>query len=112
MVLADDSYVVVTSAAEGAELRLVGARPPGACPIVLVVEGDVAMGGSGVPTGFDGALLVSGSLRVCGPSSLRGHLFAGTLLVSAPLSVELAREWRASPLSGLACPTVVALDGP
>lgn len=108
---ADGGYVVVASAGEGAELRLTGARQSGACPIVLVVEGDVAIGEEGIQTGFHGAFLVSGSLRVCGPSSLRGHLFAGDLLVSAPLSVELASDWRERPLSGLASPVVVALDG-
>ena len=108
----DDGYVVVTSAAEGAELRLTGARPPGACPIVLVVQGAAALGEPGVPTAFDGALLVLGSLRVCGPSVLGGHLFAGDLLVSAPLSVELASDWRMRPLAGLVSPALVSLDGP
>src|SRR5674476_1053492 len=69
----EDGYVVVATAAEGAELRLVGARPPGACPIVLVVQGAAALGEPGVPTAFGGALLVLGSLRVCGPSALSGH---------------------------------------
>ena len=108
----DDGYVVVATAAEGAELRLVGARPPGACPIVLVVQGAAAMGQPGVPTAFDGALLVLGSLRVCGPSALSGHLFAGDLLVSAPLSVELAGDWRMRQLAGLVSPVLVSLDGP
>lgn len=108
----DDGYVVVATAAEGAELRLVGARPPGACPIVLVVQGAAALGEPSVPTAFDGALLVLGSLRVCGPSVLRGHLFARDLLVSAPLSLELAGDWRMRPLSGLVSPVVVSLDGP
>jgi len=108
----EDGYVVVATAAEGAELRLTGARPPGACPIVLVVRGDAAMGEPGVPTAFDGALLVLGSLRVCGPSILGGHLFAGNLLVSAPLSVELASDWRMRPLAGLVSPALVSLDGP
>ncbi len=70
----EDGYVVVATAAEGAELRLVGVRPPGACPIVLVVQGAAALGQPGVPTAFDGALLVLGSLHVCGPSVLGGHL--------------------------------------
>lgn len=108
----EDGYVVVATAAEGEELRLVGARPPGACPIVLVVQGAAAMGERGVPTAFDGALLVSGSLRVCGPSVLGGHLFARDLLVSAPLSVELASDWRMRRLAGLVSPALVSLDGP
>jgi len=108
----DDGYVVVTTVAEGADLRLVGARPPGACPIVLVVQGAAALGEPGVPTAFDGALLVLGSLRVCGPSVLGGHLFARDLLVSAPLSVELAGDWRMSQLAGLVSPVLVSLDGP
>jgi hypothetical protein len=103
---------VVATAAEGAELRLVGARPPGACPIVLVVQGAAALGEPGVPTAFDGALLVLGSLHVCGPSVLGGHLFARDLLVSAPLSLELASDWRMRRLAGLVSPVLVSLDGP
>jgi len=108
----EDGYVVVASAAEGEELRLTGARPPGACPIVLVVQGAAAMGEPGVPTAFDGALLVLGSLRVCGPSVLEGHLFARDLLVSAPLSLDLASDWRTRQLAGLVSPGLVSFDGP
>ena len=107
-----DGYVVVATAAEGADLRLVGARPPGACPIVLVVQGAAALGEPGVPTAFNGALLVLGSLRVCGSAVLGGHLFARELLVAAPLSVELASDWRLRQLAGLVSPTLVSLDGP
>ena len=108
----DDGFVVVATAAEGAELGLVGARLPGACPIVLVVQGAAALGEPSEPTAFDGALLVFGSLRVSGPSVLRGHLFARDLLVSAPLSLELASDWRSRQLAGLVSPIVVSLDGP
>jgi hypothetical protein len=108
----EDGYVVVATAAEGVELRLTGARPPGACPIVLVVRGDASLGEPGAPTAFDGALLVLGSLRVCGPSVLGGHLFARDLLVSAPLSVEIASDWRVRQLAGLTSPVLVSLDGP
>jgi hypothetical protein len=107
-----DGYVVVAAVAEGTALRLTGTRPPGACPIVLVVEGDAALGEPGVPAAFDGALLVLGSLRVCGPSVLGGHLFARDLLVSAPLTVEVAGDWRLRQLAGLVSPVVVSLDGP
>ena len=108
----DDGYVVVAPAAAGSDLRLVGARPPGACPVVVVVQGAAALGEPGVPTAFDGALLVLGSLRVCGPAVLGGHLFARDLLVSAPLSLELAGDWRLRQLAGLASPVVVSLDVP
>ena len=108
----NDGYVVVAAAAEGAELRLTGARPPGACPIVLVVEGDAALGEPGLPAALDGALLVLGSLRVDGPSVVGGHLFARDLLVSAPLSLEIASDWRLKPLAGLVSPVLVSLDGP
>ena len=107
-----DGYVVVASAAEGAELRITGARPPGACPIVLVVQGAAALGESGLPTAFDGALLVLGSLRVSGPSVLGGHLFAHDLLVSAPLTVDLANDWRTRQLAGMVSPVLMSLDGP
>jgi hypothetical protein len=109
--VADDGYVVVATAAEGAELRLVGARPSGACPIVLLVQGAAVLGEPGASTEFGGALLVLGSLRVCGPSLLRGHLLARDLLVSAPLSLELAGDWRMRPIAGLASPALVSLDG-
>jgi hypothetical protein len=109
----DDGYVVVAPVAEGAELSLVGARPPGACPIVLVVQGDAALGEPGGPTAFAGALLVLGSLRVCGPTVLAGHLFTrGDLMVSAPLSLEIAGEWRQRQLAGLVSPVLLSLDGP
>ena len=107
-----DGYIVAIPVAVGTELRLVGARPPGACPIVLVVQGATAMGEPGAPTALGGALLVLGSLRVCGPSVVAGHLFARDILVSAPLSVELAGDWRLRPLAGLASPVLVSLDGP
>ena len=108
----DDGYVVVATPAEGTELRLVGARPPGACPIVLLVQGAATLGEPGASSVFEGALLVLGSLRVCGPSVLRGHLLARDLVVSAPLSVELAGDWRTRPLAGLASPAVESIDGP
>jgi hypothetical protein len=57
-------------------------------------------------------LLVLGSLRVCGPSVLGGHLFARDLLVSAPLFVELAGDWRMRQFAGLVSPVLVSLDGP
>ncbi len=107
-----DGYIVAIPVAVGTELRLVGARPPGACPMVLVVQGAAAMGEPGAPTALGGALLVLGSLRVCGPSVVAGHLFARDILVSAPLSVELAGDWRLRPLAGLASPVLVSLDGP
>ena len=108
----EDGYVVVATPAQDAALRVVGTRPLGACPIVLVVQGAAALGEPGVPTAFDGALLVLGSLHVCGPSTLRGHLYAGDLLVSAPVSLELAGDWRTRPLAGLVSPVLISLDGP
>jgi hypothetical protein len=108
----DDGYVVALTPAEGAELRLVGARPSGACPIVLLVQGPATLGEPGGASAFDGALLVLGRLSVCGPSVLSGHLFAGDLLVSAPLTVELASDWRTRPLAGLASPVLESRDGP
>jgi hypothetical protein len=108
----EDGYVVVAAAAEGADLRLVGARPPGACPIVVVVQGAVALGQADVPTAFDGALLALGSLRVAGPSVLSGHLFACDLLVSAPLTLQLTADWRMRQLAGMVSPVLVSLDGP
>jgi type II secretory pathway pseudopilin PulG len=108
----DDGYVVVATAAEDAELRLVGARQPGACPVVLVVQGATGLGEPGIATAFDGALLVLGSLHVRGPSILGGHLFARDLLVSAPLSLTLPGDWRLRQLAGLVSPEVVSLDVP
>ena len=107
----DDGYVVVATAAEGAELRIVGMRPAGACPVVLVVQGSAALGEPGTSTAFAGALLVLGSLRVSGASVVAGHLLASDVLVSAPLTLELADDWRLRPLTGLVSPLLLSLDG-
>ena len=108
----EDGYVVVAAVPKGEEVHVVGVRPLGACPVVVVIEGDAALGEVGVETAYDGALLVTGSLRICGPSILHGHLFAGELLVVAPAAVELAGDWRRRPLPGLVAPVVASLSGP
>ncbi len=108
----NDGYVVVVTPAQDSELLVVGLRPLGACPVVVVIQGAAALGEPGVPTAFDGALLVLGSLHVCGPSTLRGHLYARDLLVSDSLSLELAGDWRTRPLAGMVSPVLISLDGP
>jgi type II secretory pathway pseudopilin PulG len=108
----NDGYVVVVTPARDAEVLVVGTRPLGACPVVVVIQGAAALGEPGAPTAFDGALLVLGSLHVCGPSTLRGHLYARDLLVSDSLSLELAGDWRSKPLAGMVSPVLISLDGP
>jgi hypothetical protein len=108
----NDGYVVVVTPAQDSELLVVGLRPLGACPVVVVILGAAALGEPGVATAFDGALLVLGSLHVCGPSTLRGHLYARDLLVSDSLSLELAGDWRTRPLAGMVSPVLISLDGP
>ncbi len=108
----NDGYVVVVTPDRDAEVLIVGTRPLGACPVVLVVQGGAALGEPSATTAFDGSLLVLGSLHVRGPSILRGHLFARELLVSDSLSLELEGDWRTRLLAGMVSPVLISLDMP
>jgi hypothetical protein len=104
-------YVVVLSQGDGVPVRVVGIRPPGACPVSLVVAGDMVVGeGSGV-TRFNGALVSCGALDIQGPARVDGHLFARSLCVTAPLTVAVSPDWRKRLLAGLVEPVIVSLEG-
>ena len=87
--------IYVVTAAPSTPLDLFGSREtaPQACPATLIVLGDcVACAG---PNGQDpptlsGALIVTGALTVDAPLCLDGSLYAGHLVVRAPLTVRFA----------------------
>ena len=87
--------VYVIPAAAATPLNLFGSRQtaPQACPATLVVLGDcvACAGPSGQePPALSGALIVTGTLTVDAPLCLDGSLFAGRLVVRAPLTVRFA----------------------
>jgi hypothetical protein len=86
-----DGVVYVIDAGVTA-LALSGSRPaaPQACPLTLVVLGDCSIAGGplGPVTALEGALVVTGTLTVDGPLSVTGGLYAGRLVVRAPLTVD------------------------
>ena len=93
--------VYVVPAGQSAPLELFGSREtaPQACPVTLIVLGD-CVAGSG-PDGQDpptlgGALIVTGTLTVAAPLCLDGSLYAGRLIVHAPLAVRFAATRGAS----------------
>ncbi len=93
-------YVIDATAAP---LGLFGSRPPApqACPATVVVLGDCVASsgpdGSAAPV-LGGALIVTGTLAVDAPLRVEGGLYAGRLLVRAPLAVSFAGT------SGLSAP--------
>jgi hypothetical protein len=101
-------YVVVVPTAD-TPVRIVGRRAVDACPLVLVVLGDATAGEGAAPLSLRGALAVCGRLDVMGATTVDGSLFAGSLVVAAPLAVVTSPDWRAHPLAGLATPVIVAL---
>lgn len=77
--------------ASGGPLAIVGERPapPQACPMTVVVLGDCAIGGpEGAAAAFTGVLLVTGTLTVRSPLHVDGSLYAGDLVVDAPLTLR------------------------
>ena len=87
--------VYVVPAGPSAPLDLFGCRAtaPQACPATVVVLGDcVACAGPDgqQPPTLGGALIVTGTLTVDAPLQLDGSLYAGHLVVRAPLTVRFA----------------------
>jgi hypothetical protein len=74
--------------------------------LLVVVPGDAVLGDVGGETVFTGALVVYGNLEVRGSTSISGSVYAGSLLVSAPLRVTLAPDWRQDPLAGACLPAI------
>lgn len=91
-------------------LRVIGSRPRGFAPLVLIVFGDATVGsGDAVACGFRGGLVVTGALTVVSATALEGHLHAGSLNVGGPLTVVVP-DVKAMPLAGLTSPCIVALS--
>ncbi|RPI31516.1 MAG: hypothetical protein EHM52_01480 [Actinomycetota bacterium] len=100
--------VYVEAGARVGPLVVAGRRepPPVACPLVLVVEGAVVLGGDPVAaTGepaceLTGAVLATGDLRVDGATRLTGSLAAAGMVIAAPLALRLDEAWLAWPPAG------------
>lgn len=106
---ADGGYVVVVPPQGDTATLVVGARCPGGCPIVLVLEGDAVLGRAGTETRLDGAVVACRDLEIAGPATVTGHLYAAGMTVAAPLSITTPAAWRSHPLPGLVQPVVIAL---
>jgi hypothetical protein len=105
-------YAVFVPASDTGALSVVGERAASACPLTLMVEGDVQVGWPGQETSMSGALVVLGTLHVSGALRLQGHLYAHTLFIDARADLVTPPDWRRRPLAGLAAPTIVSLAGP
>jgi hypothetical protein len=104
-------YIVVLRPGAGRCVEVVGQRRPGACPVVLVVDGDAAVGSPGLDETISlGTLIVTGNLTVQGPLRHVGHVYAGDLRIAAPTRVETPIGWRSEPPPGLAAPVVVSVS--
>lgn len=93
-----------------AAVRVAGVRPPGSCPVLVVSDGDLALGDPLMDTSFEGAVVTRGHVDVEGTTAIGGGLCAGTLRAAAPLAVTVAPSWRVQPIPGLALPVIVALN--
>jgi len=93
----------------GSPVTVVGERAPAACPLVLLLEGDVTLGADDAPVKLSGAVLGLRSVTVSGPVTVDGHLWASALTVAAPLVVTTPADWRRRPLPGLVVPLLLAL---
>lgn len=106
-VTAAEGYVVVLPGDGATEVGVAGVRPAAFCPVVLVVEGDAVVGAGGARTAVGGVVVVRGHLRVAGPTSVTGHVFAERLTVEAPLEIGTPADWRSRQAPGLARPVLV-----
>jgi len=96
------SIVVVTSSQEPVVIEGWWPQSKDYPQVTLVVVGDAVIAGGGEDAGVAvrGALMVTGRLRVLTPSLVVGHVAAGRLEVSAPLSVVLPSDWCEEPPPG------------
>ena len=84
-------YVVDAAAAGPWPCSAVARRRRQACPATVVVLGDCVAGAGPngtAPPVLGGALVVTGTLTVDGPLTVDGSLYAGRLVVRAPLTVS------------------------
>jgi hypothetical protein len=89
---------------------VLGERPPGWCPVLVVSAADVTFGGPSMLTSFTGAVVAGGRLEIQGDTTIEGGLYAGTLHVAGPLDVETGVSWRTLSIPGLIDPVIVGLD--
>jgi hypothetical protein len=101
--------LLVAVSDRGSPVTVVGERATGACPLVLVLEGDAVLGADGVPVWLRGALIGLGDVAVEGPLGVEGHLWARSLTVGAHTCVATPAEWRRRPLPGLVDTVIAAL---
>lgn len=90
-------------------VRIVGTRPPGWCPVLVVSGADVSVGESSADTRFRGAVVTTGHLEVDGETSIDGGLYAGSLRVASALAFTVPPSWRSDPIPGLVVPVIVAI---
>ena len=83
---------VVTAPEVAAGLALWGRRAgePQACPVTVVVLGDCTVTAGAGQAALSGALVVTGTLSVDAPLQVDGGLYAGRLVVRAPLQVAFS----------------------
>lgn len=114
--------VVVRPAAGGADIVGLWPRGDASQQLTLVVLGDAQMGSAGAAapdagtqaptTVLCGALVVTGTLTVQGPSVVQGSVSAGTLRVDGPLGVTVSPDWCAEPPPGFLTTHVVGVVSP
>ncbi len=103
------SGLIICLASGDAAVRVVGVRPSGWCPVLVVSGGDLVLGDPTMDTSFDGAVVTRGRVDVQGVTEIGGGMYAGTLRVADPLVVTVAPSWRTRPIPGLALPVIVTL---
>jgi hypothetical protein len=104
------SGVIVWLSRSDSPVRVLGERPPGWCPVLVVSVADVTFGGPSMRTGFTGAVVAGGRLEIEGDTTIEGGLYAGTLDVAGSLDVETGASWRTLTIPGLIDPVIVGLD--
>jgi hypothetical protein len=104
------SGVIVWLPPSDPPVRVLGERPPGWCPVLVVSVADVTFGGPSMLTSFTGAVVAGGRLEIAGDTTIEGGLYAGTLHVAGSLNVETGVSWRSLDTPGLIDPVIVGLD--
>ncbi len=107
---ASDSGFIVWLPPGDSPVRIVGIRPTGWCPVLVVSGADVSIGGPTADTSFSGAVVTAGHLEVEGKTSIDGGLYAGSLRVASALAFTVPPSWRTQPIPGLIVPVIVAIE--
>jgi hypothetical protein len=91
-------------------VRVVGVRPPGWCPVLIVAGSDLVLGEPSADTCFTGAAVTVGHLEIGGETSIGGSVYAGSLRVAHAFALTVPSLWRSRPIAGLALPVMLARD--